>query len=172
MDAVEKRAGVRRRRTKMLKRHSFLRLLSCEEGWTFIETLVVLAVILILTATVGVSSLAVLERAKAAAAAGQIELFCTALNSYYIDCGRYPSAAQGLPALWKRPVLEPVPRGWAGPYVTKALGRDPWGNSYRYYCPGPGGLPFGIKSLGKDGIEGSGPGSDDIASWGEEDESW
>jgi general secretion pathway protein G len=145
-------------------------LVKSDRGWTFIETLVVLAVILILTATVGVSSLTILERAKVAAARSQIEIFCMALNSYYIDCGTYPSDAQGLTALWERPLLEPVPDGWAGPYVTKSLSKDPWGAPYCYSRPGPGGLPFGIKSFGRDGIEGMGMNSDDITSWGEEDE--
>ena len=48
---------------------------------------------------------------------------------------------------------------------NKAIPKDPWGNDYQYYVPGENGLPYGIMSLGKDGVEG-GEGKDaDITSW-------
>ena len=105
------------------------------------------------------------DRARSVAARSQIETFSLALQAYAIDCRQYPSQEQGLAALWQKPVLEPVPRGWAGPYVEKSIPVDPWGNAYEYAAPGPNGLPFGIRSLGADGREG-GQGNDrDVSSW-------
>jgi general secretion pathway protein G len=67
--------------------------------------------------------------------------------------------------LWSRPVLEPVPERWDGPYVTKTIAFDPWGNPYEYRVPGPGGLPFGIRSYGADGRPGGDDDAEDIVSW-------
>jgi general secretion pathway protein G len=60
-----------------------------------------------------------------------------------------------------------VPAGWEGPYLTKTVPKDPWGKAYEYTTPGPHGLPFGIRSLGADGLQG-GEGNDrDLESWSE-----
>ena len=79
----------------------------------------------------------------------------------------YPTAEQGLGALWEAPLLEPVPSDWNGPYIERNVAPDPWDRAYDYEQPGPNGLPFGIQSLGADGLPG-GSGSDaDITSWGD-----
>ncbi|MDR1239715.1 MAG: type II secretion system major pseudopilin GspG [Treponema sp.] len=138
-----------------------------DEGWTFMETLVVIAIVLILTSTVGFMAIQYLDRARVAAARSQIDSFSLALESYYIDCGRYPTGEQNLEALWKKPTIEPVSENWAGPYIYKKNPNDPWGNPYAYMIPGAEGLPFSIRSLGADGREG-GEGKDaDITSWGD-----
>lgn len=135
------------------------------DGWTFIETLIVMAIVLILITAVGLSSIKQIEKAKLVAAKSQIETFSLALDSYYMDNGVYPSEEQGLNALWKKPLSSPEPSFWNGPYISKAIPKDPWGNDYLYLVPGENGLGFTVKSLGKDGIEG-GEGNDaDISSF-------
>ncbi|MFW6293721.1 MAG: type II secretion system major pseudopilin GspG [Spirochaetota bacterium] len=136
-----------------------------EAGWTFVETIIVIAIILVLTATVGFVAFRSLGTANVAAARSQIDTFSTALNSYLVDNRRYPTEEQGLDALWQRPSLEPVPENWQGPYLERPVPEDPWGNPYEYVAPGPDGLPYGIRSLGADGFPG-GEGQDaDIVSW-------
>ncbi len=136
-----------------------------EAGWTFIETLIVIGIVMILTSTVGFMAVRYLDKARTVAARSQIETFAMALDSYYLDCGTYPTADQGLKSLWEKPSLAPVPKGWSGPYLSKPVPADPWGNEYAYSVPGPSGLPFGIRSLGADGREG-GEGKDaDVATW-------
>jgi general secretion pathway protein G len=88
-----------------------------------------------------------------------------ALNSYFLDCGVYPTTEQGLQALWEKPILEPVPKGWEGPYIDKAVPNDPWNNEFEYLNPGPHGLPFGVRSFGADGAEGGESRDNDISSW-------
>ena len=136
-----------------------------EAGWTFIETMIVIGIILILTSTVGFMAFKYIGRAKEAAARSQIETFALALNAYLIDCKRYPTQEQGLDSLWEKPVLEPLPSGWNGPYVAKKIPTDPWGDKYEYRVPGPSGLPFGIRSLGADDAEGGDGENRDITSW-------
>jgi general secretion pathway protein G len=133
-------------------------------GWTFMETLIVIAIVLILTSSVGFMTVQYLDRARTAAARSQIDSFAVALESYYIDCGRYPSAEQGLEALWRKPGSGSA-ENWSGPYLYKNAPLDPWGTPYEYKVPGENGLPFGIRSLGADGREGGEKYDADIASW-------
>lgn len=136
-----------------------------ESGWTFIETIIVIAIILILTSTVGIAGMRYVERARVSSAGGEISALSLALDGYYLDCGVYPSTEQGLKALWEAPTISPIPDGWMGPYVAKNDFIDPWSNPYSYDNPGPNNLPFAITSYGADKSEG-GEGQDaDIVSW-------
>ena len=136
-----------------------------EDGWTFVETLIVIAIIIILTGSVGFTAFRYIDKAKVASARSQIESLSLALNAYLIDCKAFPTEDQDLSALWEKPVLEPVPSGWDGPYIEKTLPEDPWGNPYEYMVPGPNGLPFGIRSFGAGGVEGGEGKDSDITSW-------
>ncbi len=136
-----------------------------EGGWTFVETLVVIGIILILTASVGFMAFRYLDKAKVVAARSQLETFSLALDGYYIDCGQYPTQSQGLGALWERPAGESVPAGWSGPYLTKKAPRDPWGNPYEYQMPGKNSQPFSLRSFGADGKEGGDGINADITTW-------
>ncbi|AFG37891.1 type II secretion system major pseudopilin GspG [Spirochaeta africana] len=117
-------------------------------GFTFIETIIVIGIILVLTGSVGFTAIGFLDRARLAAARSQIEIYSAALQAYYLDTGRLPTAEQGLHALWEYPYLEPRPTGWMGPYLDRPAGPDPWGEPYRYQVPGPDGRPFAVSSTG------------------------
>lgn len=138
-----------------------------DAGWTFVETLIVMGIVLILTSTVGIVGFRYLERAKLVAARTTIETLSIAVESYYLDCGRYPTNEQGLEALREKPVLEPVPQKWKGPYLSKRITVDPWGTPYHYRVPGPNGLPYAVLSFAADGAEGGDGDAADIASWRE-----
>ena len=123
-------------------------------GWTFIEAIVVIGIMVVLSGTVAVSTLDYLDRARAAGAHAQVEAIGAALHAYRLDNGSYPTSAQGLEALWRKPTLIPVPGNWRGPYVDGPIGDDPWGNRYVFEAPGANGLPFTVRSLGEDGLRG------------------
>jgi general secretion pathway protein G len=131
------------------------------------ETLIAIAIVLILTSSVGFMAIQYLDRARVATARSQIDSFSIALESYFIDCGRYPTPEQGLNALWQKPVIQPINDNWSGPYLYKNTPNDPWGNPYEYQVPGPNGLPYGIRSFGADGREGGEQYDTDITSWGD-----
>lgn len=135
------------------------------EGWTFMETLVVMAIVLVLTASVGLSSIKQIDKARVVTARTQIESFCVALDSFYMDTGRYPTENEGLDALWIKPFGLESGVLWNGPYVSKAIPQDPWGNSYVYEIPGNNGLAYSVLSYGKDGYKGGDDDSKDITSW-------
>jgi general secretion pathway protein G len=135
--------------------------LANERGVTLIEILVVVVILAILAALVAPRLFGKVAVAKQKAAAAQIELFRTALDSFLLDTGRYPNSDEGLQALMSQPSgLD----AWAGPYLTKAVPRDPWGNEYLYRSPGEHG-DFDIISYGSDGAPGGDKKNKDIVSW-------
>ena len=76
----------------------------------------------------------------------------TALDTFEVDCGRFPSTAEGLHALLERPANL---AGWHGPYVNK-VPKDPWGHEFIYRCPGlRNEQAYDLSSLGADGQEGN-----------------
>jgi general secretion pathway protein G len=122
-----------------------------EGGFTLVEMLVVITIIGLVMGLVGPRVLSYLGDAKVKAAKLQIESFGSALDLFYLDAGRYPSASEGLTALVQRPAAVPV---WNGPYLKNAsVPVDPWGHVYLYRVPGEK-RPYQIISLGSDGQEG------------------
>jgi len=124
-------------------------------GFTLIELVVVIIVLGLLAGLVGPRILGRLSEAKTATARTQIELLGVALDSYRLDNGNYPTTEQGLAALRERPVREPVPPNWKGPYLRKAVPLDPWARPYLYaVAPAQSAAGFELGTLGKDGKPG------------------
>jgi len=146
--------GVRsfRSRARAIRRRLEVVMSARAGGWTFMETLIVIGIVLVLTSMVGLMAFRFIDQAKQATARSQIEVYGLALNAYYMDCRAYPDQSDGLAALWRKPAS--APDSWNGPYVNKAVSGDPWGTPYVYRVPGEGGLPFQLVSLGADGAEG------------------
>ena len=119
-------------------------------GFTLMELLIVLVLIGLLAALVGPTLYQRINPAKESAARAQIENFMTALDSYFVDTGRYPSGPEGLKALRAKPESGDK---WNGPYLKKEVPADPWGNAYVYRAPGRNG-GYEIVSFGADGREG------------------
>ena len=143
-----------------------------DAGFSFVETLAVLAVTALLASQAGAAAFNMVQKARVSAARTQIESFKAAIQSYYIDCGAFPTGEQGLSALWEKPEMYPVPEGWNGPYVERRIPLDPWGNAYVYRRAGevmpdgaPDGVPFVVLSLGADGELGGEKNALDIVSW-------
>lgn len=133
-----------------------------EGGFTLIEILVVIAIIALIMSLVGPRVLNYLGESKVKAAKIQIQSFGSALDLFNLDTGRYPSSAEGLPALVQSPGTVPA---WNGPYLKGGvLPNDPWGKAYVYRSPGQHG-PYDIMSYGSDGQEGGTGTAADITSW-------
>jgi general secretion pathway protein G len=134
----------------------------CQRGFTLIELMVVMIILGLLAALVVPKMFGKLETAKTNASYAQIELFGTALDSYRLDVGKYPSTSEGLEAL-----ISEVSGAeeWNGPYLRKnEIPFDSWGREYIYESPGNHG-DYDLYSLGADASEG-GEGEDrDIFSW-------
>lgn len=114
------------------------------------EILVVLAIIGLLVGLIGPQLMQTLGGAKEKTARIQIEQLGSALDIFYLDAGRYPTAQEGLAALITRP--SDVAQ-WAGPYLKGGkVPTDPWGNPYIYRAPGQNG-PYEVRSRGAKGNE-------------------
>lgn len=122
-----------------------------QEGFTLLELLVVIVIIGLLASYVGPKYFSQIGKSEATAARSQIEALTQALDTYRLDVGRYPTEEEGLEALMKRPPAGAD--GWNGPYLKKAIPRDPWGQAYQYAAPA-GMADIQVLSLGKDGRPG------------------
>ena len=72
------------------------------------------------------------EEEKVESARADIDMnIPTALKLYQLDNGHFPTTEQGLKALLEKPVTEPIPLSWMGPYFFREP-LDPWGNPYGY----------------------------------------
>ena len=145
-----------------MKRKQRARLFRNQHGLTMIEIMVVMIIIGLLAALVAPRMFGKLGKAKTNAAFAQIEMLGTALDSFRLDVGRYPTTSEGLEAL-----LSPVSGAddWNGPYLKKnEIPQDPWGVDYVYQSPGNHG-DYDLSSLGADKAEGGEGENRDIVSW-------
>jgi general secretion pathway protein G len=133
-------------------------------GFTLIEVLLVLVILVILGSLVGIQIRGAQKKALVNAAKSQVQAFDTPLQSYLLDMGQFPTTSSGLEALRSAP---PEAQGqgskWQGPYLEKAVPPDPWGRPYNYAAPGRHNTDsYDAWSLGPDGADGT---EDDIGNW-------
>lgn len=131
-------------------------------GVTLIEMMVVVVIIALFAALVLPRMMGQADKARKTAARAQINAFMTALGSYKLDTGSYPTTEQGLQALRVKP--ENV-NNWQGPYTDKEIDNDPWGHPYVYRFPGEHGDEPDITCYGADGQPGGDGTNADIVSW-------
>ncbi|MDE2081238.1 MAG: type II secretion system major pseudopilin GspG [Burkholderiales bacterium] len=120
-----------------------------------------MVIIGLLAGYVGPRLFAQIGRSEVKVTRAQIDGLAKALDQYRLDTGHFPTSEQGLAALRSAPAEEPK---WAGPYLTKAVPKDPWGNDYLYRSPGEHG-DYDLWSLGKDGRAGGEGENADITNW-------
>lgn len=129
-------------------------------GFTLLEMVIVLGIIAVILG----GSIAVIgkvgEGAKLQRVEGDFQAVGSALKTYKLNAGHYPTTQQGLKALVEKPTSTPIPRRWVS--LAKSVPLDPWGNEYGYKFPGTkDATEFELISKGPDAQEGT---SDDISS--------
>lgn len=147
-----------------------MRIQKTKRGFTLIEIMVVVIVLSILAAVIIPNFASKPDEAKAAKARSDVSTIYTLLEHFRLDMGRYPTEDEGLEVLRRPPDASDASR-WKGPYATKDIPKDPWGNAYKYYAPCPNGIDgCGVESLGKDNQTGGAGFDTDINSWTNEGE--
>lgn len=123
-------------------------------GFTLVELLIVIVIIGLLGSLVAPQMFGKIGSSKQSTAKAQMQMFETALDTYYLDVGEYPKSLQSLKSS--------NASGWDGPYIKKDVPLDPWGNQYVLTVPGPSGENYVISSYGKDGQQGGDDENQDI----------
>lgn len=123
-------------------------------GFTMIELLIVIVILGLMASLVAPKFFNQLGTAERGIAAAQMNAFETALDTYRLDMGSYPSKLEELRK-------SDTPR-WDGPYLPKEIPLDPWKNPYVYQTPGEDGNPYKIMSYGADGQPGGTDNNEDI----------
>jgi general secretion pathway protein G len=119
-------------------------------AFSLIEIMIVIVIIGLMAGIVTYATSNYLDKAKHNRAKADIAVYCGAVDSFYLDQGRYPDNREGLKALV--------------PQFIKQLNNDPWGRPYQYLQPGKRGA-YDIVSYGADGREGGTGADTDISNW-------
>lgn len=127
------------------------------KGFTLVEIIVVITLLVGMSATLIVNVMGRGEKAKVNQAKITISRLEDAINTFYLDCNYYPSTEEGLEAL---AIASQKCESWGPePYLKKGrIPKDPWKNDFIYQYDESTGS-FEIISLGKGGK----PGGEDLA---------
>ncbi len=137
-------------------------------GFSLLEIMAVVVIMGLLMSIIGVSISGQIDKARLATARAQIAQLESALELYRMDNGRYPTTAQGLGALVRKPTEAPEPRDYPrGGYVSKSDALlDPWSEPFQYASPGNhNSYGFDLWTQGADQAPGGEEGDADIGNW-------
>lgn len=137
-------------------------------GFTILELMIVLAILIAIMGIVLVNVMGQKGKADTKIAQAQIKAFEGMLNNFKVDLNRWPTDEEGLASLWSKDALsdDADKEKWGGPYVTEPKPKDEWGTEWIYRAPSEAtGKPF-IASAGPDKQEGT---DDDITNGGGDD---
>jgi general secretion pathway protein G len=133
--------------------------LTYKTGFTLMEIMLVVTIIALLAGLAIYKLGPAIDVEAIAAARSDLQTLRAALLSYRSMAGSFPSTAQGLQALVKRPEGEPKPLMWQRTFDGE-MKQDPWRHDFVYRCPGEKNADsYDIFSVGKDGLAGT---EDDI----------
>jgi general secretion pathway protein G len=129
-----------------------------KRGFTLVEVLLVLTILVILGSLVTVSIVQVQKSSNVKAARSQIGMLEQAVNLYRVELGVLPETLEDLRT---QPANLKNPEKWR-PFLEKSIPMDPWGQEYQYQQINNGDS-CRIFSFGPDKSEG---GNDDISNEG------
>lgn len=124
------------------------------DGFTLIEVLLVMVILVIIGSLVGISVFSAQQQALEGQAKVQVNNLDSAVKLYQLNMNRPPAE---LDSLINQP-SDDQNNKWKGPYWDDpAIPLDPWDNEYQYEANG---ASYKIWSMGPDGASGT---EDDIA---------
>jgi general secretion pathway protein G len=146
-------------RNTLKTRNSYSVHASRAAGFTLMEIMLVVTIIALLAGLAIFKMGGVVGVGETAAARADLQSFRTALIAYRATAGTFPSTAQGLQALVRRPEGDPKPLMWR-PVFEGDIKQDPWRHDFVYKRPGDKNpTSYDLYSVGEDGKAGT---EDDI----------
>lgn len=135
-------------------------------GFTLVEIMVVLAILVLLIALVGPRVLNMQDKADLKIARTQISMLEETLKQYKSDLRTFPNSEEGLKVLLQRPADEARGKNWQGPYLDEeSVPVDPWGNPFRYEFPPTRGTAQDKPNIWSAGPDAKDDTEDDIVNW-------
>ncbi len=129
-------------------------------GFTLIEVLLVLIILVIIGSIVVPNLFGAKDKANVDAAKAQVTVLKGAMQMYKLDYNKYPATLKDLN---EKPSDSSQSDKWRGPYLEGKVKPDPWGNEYQYASPGKKNTDgYDLWSNGPDGQSGT---EDDIGNW-------
>ena len=117
-------------------------------GFTMVEIILVVVIIMTLVAVVGPRLTGKSRQAKINTTKISMNSVKTVLQEFEVHAGRFPSTSEGLEALISKP-SDLDDDEWAGPYTDK-LPKDSWKMEFDYTYPSEHGMDFDLVSGGPD----------------------
>lgn len=139
-------------------------------GFTLIEVMIVLAIVLALGTIVGLAVLSKRDQANVDLAKTDMTRLDSGLKWFYFQYNRYPTDEEGLAVLWSSETLDPEldASTWKA-QLDKALPKDRWGNEWMYQQQrDDDASKYALWSVGPDGEDGT---DDDLKAWSDDEES-
>ncbi len=118
------------------------------KGFTLIELLIVMVILGLLASLVAPTLFSKVSSSKIKTAQTQMKMLSTAIDAYRLDVGSYPSSLDLL--------IKSDDSNWDGPYLPKAVPKDPWGQEYNYSADGSNYKLYSYGSDKKAGGDGEG----------------
>jgi general secretion pathway protein G len=151
-----------------MKDRNARRIAGARAGFTLIEVMIVIAIVLALATVVGVAVFGRRDQAKKDMGTIDLNTIKNAMGQFRLDFDRWPKDEEGVAVLWDKSKLDPEaePSKWKGPYLQEPMPKDRWGNEWGYRQVSERSndeTKFDLWSFGPDGQEGT---EDDLNSWG------
>lgn len=135
-------------------------------GFTLIEVMIVIAIVLALMGLVGVALFGQRDQAKKQMAEVDLKNVERGLKLFRLDYDRYPKDEEGLAVLWDKSKLDPeADQAKWKKYLESPLPQDRWSHDWQYKqvtTHSSDETMYDLWSMGPDGQDGT---DDDICSW-------
>jgi general secretion pathway protein G len=139
---------------------------AARRGFTLLEVMIVIVILLALATFVGINLLSSKDKATKGIVEVQMNSMKQALNRFRIDFDRFPTDEEGIKVLWDKAALgsDSPAEKWSGPYMDQPTPKDNWGTEWGYKQVGERGPTgfFDLWSYGPDKQDGT---PDDILLW-------
>lgn len=131
-------------------------------GFTLLEVMIVIVIILAIAGLVTVNLMGSRDEATKGTVNIQLKSLKDALKQFNLAFNRYPTEEEGLAVLWdKSSITDEEQTKWRA-FVDEPIPNDPWGSPWGYRAESESGRAFDLWSNGPDKQEGT---EDDISVW-------